>query len=129
MVPTIINHVRSIGQSHHMFEQPSKLVPKHHLFSFILCIKHDNVIKHMLSCGIAARVQKMIMAYLLCLASILPILMNIVVHCWRVIGFGSILSTHIGYIWFIDGAFIKITSFETIHPIIIGLKGRKKCIA
>jgi hypothetical protein len=42
--------------------------------------------------------------------------------------FGSTISTHVGYLWFIDGTFIKIISFETIHHIINGLKGGKNVL-
>jgi hypothetical protein len=46
VVPNIIGHVRSSGESHHIFERPSKFTPKQHLFNFILYMKHNNITKY-----------------------------------------------------------------------------------
>jgi hypothetical protein len=45
-IPTIIGHVRSIEEPHHIFGQPSKLIPKQRLLNIILYMKHDNVTKY-----------------------------------------------------------------------------------
>ncbi len=46
VVPTIINHARFTREPHRTIGQPSKLALEQRLFSFILFIKHDNVIKY-----------------------------------------------------------------------------------
>jgi hypothetical protein len=46
VVSTIIGHVRSIGEPHHISGWPSKLTPEQCLFNFILYIKHNNVTKY-----------------------------------------------------------------------------------
>jgi hypothetical protein len=46
VVPNIIGHGRSIGESHHIFGQPSKFTPKQHLFNFIFYMKHNNITKY-----------------------------------------------------------------------------------
>jgi hypothetical protein len=46
VVPTIIGHVRSIGEPHHISKQLSKLTLEQHLFNFKLYVKHDNVTKY-----------------------------------------------------------------------------------
>ncbi len=46
VVTTIINHASFARESHHAFGWPSKLTPIQCLLSFILFVKHDNVIKY-----------------------------------------------------------------------------------
>jgi len=46
VVLTIINHVRSTGESHCTFWRPTKMAIEQHLLSFILFMKHNNVIKY-----------------------------------------------------------------------------------
>jgi hypothetical protein len=46
VVPTIIGHLKSTEELHHISKQLSKLTSEQHLFSFILHMKHDNVTKY-----------------------------------------------------------------------------------
>jgi hypothetical protein len=46
MAPTIIGHVRSTREPHHISRRPSKLILEECLFNFILYIKHSNVTKY-----------------------------------------------------------------------------------
>ncbi len=115
VVSTIIGHVRSTWEPHHISRRPSKLTPEQCFLNFILYIKHNNVTKYD---AFLWNWRKIVINDdgILISSCINSTIVNEIHHCqwnlmahyWGVSGLGYTLPQFQGCIRFTDGTLIKI---------------------